>query len=87
VTDQGCNPVCSPVPPGLIPSHTGASISQGAAEVYISVSTCGKDSILSLESVNGAIFLAVGNNTPALTVLQNQVSRKELDKVLSIMTQ
>jgi hypothetical protein len=68
-------------------SHTvtSASVSRSATEVGAAVTTSGQNGVLRDEPVDGTVFLVVGNNTLANTVLHDQISGKVLDEVFRVV--
>jgi fucose 4-O-acetylase-like acetyltransferase len=64
---------------------TSASVSGCAAEVSTAISTSSQNSVVSQESMQGAVLLVVGKNTAALAVLHDQVQSKILDEVVGVV--
>lgn len=64
---------------------TCAGVGRCAREVGASVTTGGEDSVLSEETVEGAVLLVVGDNTVALAVLHNQIHGEVLDEVVGVV--
>lgn len=66
---------------------TSASVSRCAAEVGTSVTTGGENGVVGKESVEGTVFLVVGKDTTALTILHDEVKSEELDEVVGVVAQ
>lgn len=66
---------------------TSTGMGRRAAKVGTSVSSSGQDGVLCDESVDSSVFLVVGNDTLANTVLHDQVSGEVLNEVLCVVSQ
>jgi hypothetical protein len=69
-------------------SHTitSASVGRCAAEVGTSVTSSSQNGVLCDESVNGSVFLVVGDNALAYAIFHDQVGSEELDEVLGVVS-
>ncbi len=58
-----------------------------APKVCTSVTTSSKDCVVCSESVQSTVFLVVGNDTLAFTILHDQVKSEIFDKVVGVMSE
>jgi len=68
-------------------SISGTGVCGCAGEVGATVSTGGKNGVVGAEAVESTIFLVVGNDTLALTILHDEVNGEELDEVVCVVSE
>lgn len=66
---------------------SGTCVCRSAAEVCSTVSTSSQNRVLGQETVQSAIFLVVGQDTTALTILHDQIDDEVLDEVVGVVSQ
>jgi hypothetical protein len=66
---------------------TGAGVGGSAGEVGTSVTTGGKNGLVSAEAVHRTVLLVVGHDTDALTVLHDEVGGEVLNEVLGVVAE
>lgn len=66
---------------------TCASVSRCAREVRTSVTSSGKDGLISSHSVDGTIGHVVSHDTSALTVFHNEVKNEVLNEEDAVVTE
>lgn len=66
---------------------TSASVGRRAAEVGTPITTSSENSVVGEETVEGSVFLVVGEDTTALSVLHDQIEGEELNEVVGVVAE